>query len=266
MIIDDLPSISIANDSDEIAIEQGTATKKITKGNFLQEVTSAISSLLSSLSGKVSKAGDTMSGELIVQNSAISEKNTTADTTSDAPSTTTYWDTKHTDKNNRIAAYWETSYSTSGTSETTFRARRNVNGSNVNNGFKLSVNKNGERFVLFDEPAAWRTALGLAAISFTPTRNTTNTEVGEAYGIYDPGANTVRIIGWARKSSGITLNTQMFSIPSAYRPSSTKKGVGVYVYSGSVGANPVSVYANGDIMQAWSSSTTYCAFMIEYTL
>lgn len=112
-----------------------------------------------SLNDKVSKAGDTMTGELTVQNSAISAKSTTADTTDDAPESYTYWDIKHTDKNNSVAAYWETSYSTSGTSETTFRARRNVNGSNVNNGFKLSVNKNGERFVLFDEPVVWRTAL-----------------------------------------------------------------------------------------------------------
>lgn len=45
MIIDDLPSISIANDSDEIAIEQGTATKKITKGNFLQELNTALGAM-----------------------------------------------------------------------------------------------------------------------------------------------------------------------------------------------------------------------------
>lgn len=147
MLIDQLPEITTANDADELPIEQGTTTRKIKFLNLLK--------------GVVKKAGDTMSGNLIVQNSTISEKSTTADTTDDAPSTTVYWDTKHTDKNDRIAAYWETSYSTSGTSETTFRARRNVNGSNVNNGFKLSVNKNGERFVLFDNPAVWRTALGL---------------------------------------------------------------------------------------------------------
>lgn len=266
MIIDELPSISIANDSDEIPIEQGTATKKITKGNFLQEIVSSISSLISDISGKVSKAGDTMIGELIVQNSAISEKSTTADTTDDAPASITYWDTKHTDKNNRVAAYWETAYSTTGTSRTTLRARRNVNGSNVNNGFALEVNKNGEKFVSFDNPAAWRDALGLAAVNFNPTRNTTNTEVGVAYGIYDPGAKTVRIYGWARNSSGIPLNSQMFSIPSAYRPSATKNGVGVYVYSNGIGTNQIAVNSNGDITQAWSASTTYCAFIIEYTL
>lgn len=45
MIIDDLPSISIANDSDEIAIEQGTATKKITKANLLKEINSDVDDL-----------------------------------------------------------------------------------------------------------------------------------------------------------------------------------------------------------------------------
>lgn len=56
MIIDQLPEITIANDSDEIAIEQGTATKKINKGNFLQEVSADISTINTDLGTKATKA------------------------------------------------------------------------------------------------------------------------------------------------------------------------------------------------------------------
>lgn len=259
MIIDDLPSISIANDSDEIAIEQGTATKKITKGNFLQEITSAISSLLSSLSNKVSKAGDTMNGTLKIQSSILD-----IDT---VPSNDQYPSVEVlADKNNKAYGGLYGTHLRNDKLGINIGCNRTVNGTAIYNWLGLLIDPSGNPAIATAYPSAWRTALGLAATAFTPTRNTTNTEGGGAYGIYDPGAKTVRIYGWARNASGIPINSQMFSIPSAYRPSATKNGVGVYVYSNGIGTNPIAVNSNGDITQAWSAATTYCAFIIEYTL
>lgn len=171
MIIDDLPSISIANDSDEIAIEQGTATKKITKGNFLQEVTSAISSLLSSLSGKVSKSGDTMSGNLFINspintNYGIYEQSDYLDSTS-APSNDTYTiGLRFRDKKNVQTGMFNNGYLTTGNVVTQMIAQRPVNGSNVQNLLRLGVMLDGTRAVTLSDPAAWRSALGLGEIVY----------------------------------------------------------------------------------------------------
>lgn len=155
MIIDDLPSISIANDSDEIAIEQGTATKKITKGNFLQEVTSAISSLLSSLSGKVSKAGDTMTGSLTVQSPF--------DSTQTAPSSTV--NGKYVglyDQNNRLVGYIQPQLvGTNGLFNIIIAASRTLGGSPYTNNLILRIAADGSKSVSVSDPAAWRSALGL---------------------------------------------------------------------------------------------------------
>lgn len=168
MIIDDLPSISIANDSDEIAIEQGTATKKITKGNFLQEVTSAISSLLSSLSGKVSKSGDTMTGNLEIDESdpSVFLKNTGADTSRSSDEIIRAWTFGAKDKNNKYAAYWQSTFQTNGRMNMALSARRIVGGLNVDNTITLKINNDGTRLVSLSDPAVWRDALGLGEIVY----------------------------------------------------------------------------------------------------
>lgn len=170
MIIDDLPSISIANDSDEIAIEQGTATKKITKGNFLQEVTSAISSLISDISGKVSKAGDTISGRLnldgivCIRNEADLQVAASYETPPSTNKDRFMW---FVDENDKGIGYLRTRiYANTGTVETALTARRVVNGSTVQNNLLLSVGNGGAISVAFSAPAAWRDALGLGEIVY----------------------------------------------------------------------------------------------------
>lgn len=167
MIIDDLPSISIANDSDEIAIEQGTATKKITKGNFLQEVTSAISSLLSSLSGKVSKAGDTMTGTLFVERDVNADAYHAAKTTlysiNEPPtsSTHTLYSLVAYDKDSNIIGYLRDYIGKDGSTGVDLNARNLVNGSGLTNGISLTMKPDGTREVAVTSPTAWRTALGV---------------------------------------------------------------------------------------------------------
>ena len=151
MIIDDLPSISIANDSDEIAIEQGTATKKITKGNFLQEIVSSISSLISDISGKVSKAGDTMSGNLNLNNSNIDISTT--------PSGTVWGNSYYTvqDKNGNDVGRFRAAQFSGGRCGVQILGR---NGS-VENALRLLAKQDGTIQVLVSDSAAWRSALGI---------------------------------------------------------------------------------------------------------
>lgn len=161
MIIDDLPSISIANDSDEIAIEQGTATKKITKGNFLQEVTSAISSLLSSLSGKVSKAGDTMTGDLILQNASCITQDTRI-TSGTTPSSNIYGRAVYLNDSVRFnVGTWQIMALTNGCEGFQLVAGKKANNVNKFNYIRMLVDANGDPVVELSNPAAWRTALGL---------------------------------------------------------------------------------------------------------
>ena len=148
MIIDDLPSISIANDSDEIAIEQGTATKKITKGNFLQEIVSSISSLISDISGKVSKAGDTLTGDLQTKSSNI-EINELSNAWGNA---SVYLN----DKNNARMASIRVFHFTNGMGGIQLGGH---NGS-AENVLRLMVNSGGARSVSVSDAAAWRSAIG----------------------------------------------------------------------------------------------------------
>lgn len=178
MIIDDLPSISIANDSDEIAIEQGTATKKITKGNFLQEVTSAISSLLSSLSGKVSKSGDTMSGNLEVDNTSPGTilKNTAMDVTDSSYTQNNSTGFRLRDKNGENVATITDRYLANGSTGLWLTGWKTVNGSNIANSLGLYVDKNGNRVVDISDAVPWLSVLGLGtsgALPITPAQGGT---------------------------------------------------------------------------------------------
>lgn len=168
MIIDDLPSISIANDSDEIAIEQGTATKKITKGNFLQEIVSSISSLISDISGKVSKAGDTMTGNLEIDNASPGEilKNTATDVTdSSYAAPTNSMGFRLRDKNGKNVAIITDRYLADGSTGLWMSGWKTVNGTAISNNLSLYVDKDGNRVVdLY--PAVWRDALGLGEIVY----------------------------------------------------------------------------------------------------
>lgn len=149
MIIDELPSISIANDSDEIPIEQGTATKKITKGNFLQEIVSSISSLISDISGKVSKAGDTMTGDLQTKSSNI-EINEASNAWGNA---SVYLNDKNSTRMASVRAF----HFTNGMGGIQLGGH---NGS-TENVLRLMVNSSGGRSVWVSDSATWRTALGL---------------------------------------------------------------------------------------------------------
>ena len=168
MIIDDLPSISIANDSDEIAIEQGTATKKITKGNFLQEIVSSISSLISDISGKVSKAGDTMTGNLEIDNTSPGEilKNTATDVTDSSYTQNNSTGFRLRDKNGKNVAIITDRYLANGATGLWLTGWKTVNGTDINNALALYVDKNGNRIIGVSDPAPWRSALGLGEIVY----------------------------------------------------------------------------------------------------
>lgn len=189
MIIDQLPSITIANDSDEIAIEQGTATKKITKKNFLKEVnadigdvsdlsgftatdlTGAANELKSNLNDKVSKSGDTMSGNLTMHNSSPGAyaKNSEVDITNATYSqTTNSIGFRCTDKNGWNTAIFTDRFLASGATGVWISGWKRINGANVNNTMSLYVNPDGTKTVAFSDPGAWRSALGFGTSGALP--------------------------------------------------------------------------------------------------
>lgn len=161
MIIDDLPSISIANDSDEIAIEQGTATKKITKGNFLQEIVSSISSLISDISGKVSKAGDTMSGDLLLSDASCISQDSRI-TSGTTPSSNIYGRSFYLNDRQRFnIGTWQIMSLTNGRDGFQLVGAKKVNNVNKYNYIRMLVDANGNPVVELNGAAAWRSALGL---------------------------------------------------------------------------------------------------------
>ena len=106
-----------------------------------------------------------MTGTLTAQNADYAIKRTNVDTASDTTDATKYWSIYHYDKNNKLAAYWQTSFNADGRSLTSLGARRIVNGTNYSNTLNMSVNKDGTYGVSFGGAGAagWRKALGLGS-------------------------------------------------------------------------------------------------------
>lgn len=244
MIIDDLPSISIANDSDEIAIEQGTATKKITKGNFLQEIVSSISSLISDISGKVSKSGDTMTGMLFQRSTNI-----------DINQTQSAWGDNYLlllDKNNaRVAG--ARAYQNNGFDGIQISGH---NGS-TENALRLGTKSDGSRNVYVTDPAAWRSALETikyANISGTDTTSGASDYAGVIKTILTSNAPQ----SWARGVyAGAVIKTNS-------TPQATWTGMyilNVYTPSGNWASQGIAV-VQGHIYNIWYQSGTWAVTQI----
>lgn len=105
------------------------------------------------LNRKVSKSGDTMTGNLAIKSSNID----TAATSIDSYTTSEF---SIRDKNNKYVSYLLTGQATNGNINTALAARKIVNGANVDNSLTLKVNTNGTKGVDVSDPDAWRNGLG----------------------------------------------------------------------------------------------------------
>lgn len=148
MLIDQLPEITTANDSDEMPIEQGTTTRKI--------------KILNLLKGVVKKAGDTMTGNLVVQ-SPFDSTQTTPSSTVNGKYVGLY------DQNNKLIGYIQPQLvGTNGLYNLIIAASRMLGGSPRTNNLILRVAADGSKSVSVSDPAAWREALGLGTNGALP--------------------------------------------------------------------------------------------------
>ena len=129
------------------------------------------------LDGKVSKTGDTMTGDLVISNRSLYIKNTTY-ASQDTPSSSSMKYVYFRDKNDHNIAYFGSNISSSGKSGMILAAGRQVESSStpgtysqVENIVGLYVDSNGNRTVDITNAgskAAWRSALGLGTSGALP--------------------------------------------------------------------------------------------------
>lgn len=182
-------------------------------------------------SGKVSKSGDTITGNTTIANGGsptFALKNTVVDSSSDTPSANVYQTIAFTDKNDLFFGYIQTILRTTGQSAVAIAARKRVNGTDVTNGLQLYVNADGTQSISVNNPAAWRSALGVGGLSTVSTSNLVTSNLSLANNTWTQcgGALTFQAGTWlvicgARFSAngtgkrGLCLST---SVPSV-RPS-----------------------------------------------
>lgn len=148
---------------------------QVTAGGELQTANTNISTLASdvsaldtALSGKVSKAGDTMTGNLEIDNTSPGEilKNTALDVTDSSYTQNNSTGFRLRDKNGKNVAIITDRYLANGATGLWMTGWKTVNGTDINNALSLYVDKNGNRIVGVSDPAPWRSALGLGEIVY----------------------------------------------------------------------------------------------------
>ena len=116
---------------------------------------------------KVSKSGDTMSGDLYIQKSSFPRlftKNTTYTNGTDTPATNQWvGGVEFKDKNDISFGYVDAQLQSDGTSNIRLLAR-SYNGGNIDNNLILYSAPDGTRTVTVTHPAAWRSAIGAVNI------------------------------------------------------------------------------------------------------
>ena len=232
----------------------------------------------------VNKAGDTMTGNLTIVNGdpRLFLKNSDIDTTAATLSADKSITIPQYDKNNRYAAYWQSSMNTNGTVATTLAARRVVNNANVNNSLTFYVAANGTKSVYLSDQAAWRTALGLGSIATVAspvpianggTGQTAVTKVTTISTIATAGANitiqSCEFTYWGKvaqfnivikANAAIASAATVFTLKSGYRPAADANGT-------FADARWMTIGTNGTVhpQSAISSGSTY-AFRAFYLL
>lgn len=281
MIIDDLTPTLSDNLTDELPVEQGTATLKTTWQKGLDLFASGASTPLmdgtastgsaSALSrsdhrhptdtsrastaditalnnSKVSKAGDTMTGNLTASGSDIISKSTNITDGTEVGSTT--YSNSHVflndSANNNIGVLSSTFYNDTRQS-VSIRSRRSINGSNVDAYLEMGSDSSGNRFVRTNVPTAFREAFGLGTGGAFPltiaqggtgstavaSQTTASNIITAASGFTVSSASVyvwgkmAQLIVTVTKSSAQTSATTMTvgTLKTAYRPCATAGGV-----------------------------------------
>ena len=126
-----------------------------------QTLTGAIAEHDTDISGKVSKSGDTMTGNLGVASTqpCVYVKDTDRDSTATTTATSNGLGFRVTDQNDRVVALMTDYYTNTDLHGLWLAGSRYLNNNQVWNSLNLYVDANGNKSVNVSDPAAWRTAL-----------------------------------------------------------------------------------------------------------
>lgn len=171
---------------------------------------------------KVSKTGDTMTGNLIIANSGADLLTIKLnDFPLTAPASDNYLRAINiTDANDAEIGKIEVHYRANGRRGIQISADRNINGTDIYNGLALSVKDNGDSVVTFDQKDAWLTALGLNYESTTTISSIVTGASGvtiESAGFYSWG-RLAQIKLTLKYNSALSSATTLATVKSGYRP------------------------------------------------
>lgn len=144
----------------------------------------------------VLKAGDTMTGALGIKNVNYAVGGT-------PPSSNSYMPISFTDSADSTYAAVRGAIRPNGNVGLFMQALRTINGNSVANGYSMQISSSGDRSVAFDDPAIWRSALGLGTNGAFPLT------------IAQGGSGNTETYYTETVSNICTANSTEFSITSA---------------------------------------------------
>lgn len=233
-------------------ITDGTLPYQISVSDVEVDGVSVVSNNVANITNKVSRTGDTMTGNLAIEKNTpqVTEKDTL--TTLDTSANNGVTSNRITaslilqDSNDNLLGRLLNEARTDGSVRTYLQAfNMKTNGDLVYNTFWLGVTKSGENVYNIASPSAFRSAIGIE-----PTSTTT-------------GANGGTVRRWGNIVSinfQGTTGTNIGSVPSGYRPLSAAERTIIYVekYNGSTLTNRyyalLAVESNGNISCSYLSS------------
>ena len=205
--------------------------------------------------GAVDEAGDTMTGELVIENTGpgITLKSSKMDNSASGIDQNRFATFRVYDKNGNYIAYLQAAQRTSGRTEVVLGARRNNNGADLSNTVALYANKDGTVEVDMSHPAAWRSALDIAPNHVTATGSPKSTSqlsggVGTLLSI-DLPAGIWLIYG------AVSFNTNSTGIREIAISTGSSAPIGYRVSANAVNSNPTDLSLTLPVVV--SSLTTY---------
>lgn len=181
-----------------------------------QDVTGAVNELQA---GKVSKTGDTMTGDLLIDDADMSLSTNDAEIATSRTGTVTKPIINIKDKNGAVVGWLRGLFRPDGRSGIQFGAQRGQ----IPNAIALEVDNNNDAVVTLGAPLAWRTALGLAIATSTSTAsniasNGSNTTISAA-SYAEFGKIAMLHLEMSRSvNSGTDTNINIATLVSGKRP------------------------------------------------
>lgn len=181
------------------------ANAALSTSNLTADTSGGLNALKSNLNDKVSKSGDTMSGNLTM------DTGTRLRAKANFKSNGTYSTNQYADQillldteGNNIGYFRNMHYS-GGNEALDIIQQRNVNGTNVFNSLQFAITPSGTKVITISDPAAWRAALELGSNGAFPIAITQGGTGSTAV------ASTATIAQIATAASGFTFSGAHFS-------------------------------------------------------